>query len=163
MDLFSAFSALTIILLIIGFILVGIEMVVPGFGLPGIAGSICLIIAVFITVRSFVEALVMIVGIVTILGILLAVVLNSFTKGKLFKPLILTEEQHKNKGYISSNDLDYLLYKTGLTITDLRPAGAADFDGVKFDVVADGEYISKDTKVEIFKVQGSKLVVRKIK
>ncbi|QAA30648.1 NfeD family protein [Clostridium manihotivorum] len=163
MDLFSAFSALTIILLIIGFILVAIEMVVPGFGVPGIAGSICLLAAVFITVRSFEEALIMIVGILAILGILLAIVLNAFTKGKLFKPLILTEEQHKDKGYISSVDLDYLLHKTGITITDLRPAGAADFDGVKFDVVADGEYISRNTKVEIFRVQGSRLVVRKIK
>ena len=32
-----------IILLIAGFVLVGIELVVPGFGAPGISGIICLV------------------------------------------------------------------------------------------------------------------------
>ncbi|GIM29002.1 membrane protein [Clostridium polyendosporum] len=161
--LFSAFSILTVILLIVGFALVIIEMIVPGFGLPGIIGAICLIAAVFITSTSFLEALIMILSILAVLGIMLAVVLRSFTKGKLFNPLILTEEQRKEKGYISYSNLEYLLGKSGVAITDLRPSGSADFDGVKFDVVADGEYISKGTAVRIFKVQGSKLCVKRIK
>ena len=38
-----------IILLIAGFVLVGIELVVPGFGAPGISGIICLVAGVFLT------------------------------------------------------------------------------------------------------------------
>ncbi|MNO81856.1 hypothetical protein D3C76_731130 [compost metagenome] len=81
----------------------------------------------------------------------------------MFKPLILSDEQKKEHGYISSSDLDYLLGKRGVAITDLRPSGSVDIDGVKFDVISDGEYISIGTKVEIFKVSGVKLLVKKVK
>lgn len=36
-----------IILFIAGFILIAVEMVVPGFGAPGISGIACLVIGVF--------------------------------------------------------------------------------------------------------------------
>lgn len=156
-------TVLTVLLLIVGFGLVILEMHIPGFGLPGIAGAICLILAVALTAENFAQALVMALGILAILGIMLGVVLTFFTKGKLFKPLILPDEQKKEHGYISSSDLDYLLRKTGVAVTDLRPTGSVDIDGVKFDVISEGEYIRKGTNVEIFKVSGVKLLVKKSK
>ncbi|OPJ64446.1 NfeD family protein [Clostridium oryzae] len=156
-------TLLTIIFLVIGFGLVLLEMHIPGFGVPGIIGCICLILAVVLTAQNFGQALVMTLGILAVLGIMLGVVLTYFAKGKLFKPLILPYEQKKEHGYISSSDLDYLLGKKGIVITDLRPAGSVDIDGVKFDVISDGEYISKGTNVEIFKVSGVKLLVKKVK
>lgn len=152
----------TILLLILGFGLVLLEMHIPGFGVPGIIGAICLIMAVVLTAQNFAQALVMALGILAVLGIMLAVVLTYFAKGKLFKPLILSEEQKKEHGYISSSDLNYLLGKKGITITDLRPSGSIDIDGVKFDVISNGEYISNGTRVEIYKVSGVKLLVKKV-
>lgn len=156
-------TVLTVLLLIIGFGLVFLEMHIPGFGIPGIAGAICLILAVVLTAENFAQAIVMALAILAVLGIMLAVVLTFFTKGKLFKPLILPDEQKKEHGYISSSDLDYLLGKRGVAITDLRPSGSVDIDGVKFDVISDGEYISVGSNVEIFKVSGVKLLVKKVK
>ncbi|EKQ51527.1 MULTISPECIES: NfeD family protein [unclassified Clostridium] len=155
-------TVLTVLLLILGFVLVFLEMHIPGFGIPGIAGAICLILAVVLTAENFAQALVMTLGILAVLGAMLGVVLTYFTKGKLFKPLILPDEQKKEHGYISSSDLDYLLGKKGITTTDLRPTGSIDIDGVKFDVISEGEYISKGTVVEIFKVSGVKLLVKKV-
>ena len=155
-------TVLTFLLLVIGFGLVLLEMHIPGIGVPGVAGAIFLILAVVLTARNFAQALVMALGILAILGIMLGVVLTCFTKGKLFKPLILSDEQKKEHGYISSSDLDYLLGKKGVALTDLRPSGSVDIDGVKFDVVSDGEYITSGAKVEIFKVSGVKLLVKKI-
>ncbi len=156
-------TVLTVLLLIVGFGLVLLEMHIPGFGLPGIAGAICLILAVALTAENFAQALAMALGILAILGIMLGVVLTFFTKGKFFKPLILPDEQKKEHGYISSSDLDYLLGKSGVAVTDLRPTGSVDIDGVKFDVISEGEYINKGTNVEIFKVSGVKLLVKKLK
>lgn len=158
-----AITVLTVLLLIIGFGLILLEMHIPGFGVPGIIGAICLILAVVLTAQNFAQALVMALAILAILGAMLGVVLTYFTKGKFFKPLILSDEQKKEHGYISSSDLDYLLGKKGVTITDLRPTGSVDIDGVKFDVISEGEYISSGTNVEIFKVSGVKLLVKKIK
>lgn len=155
-------TILTISLLVIGFGLIFLEMHIPGFGLPGILGSIFLILAVVLTAKNFAQALVMALAILAIMGIMLGIVLTFFAKRKIFKQLVLPDEQKKEYGYISSSDLDYLLGKIGITITDLRPAGSVDIDGVKFDVISDGEYILKGTKVEIFKVKGVKLLVKKL-
>ena len=40
------------LLLAIGFVLVGIEMLVPGFGAPGISGFICLVIGIVLTSKD---------------------------------------------------------------------------------------------------------------
>lgn len=149
-----------ILLLIAGFILVGIEMVLPGFSVPGVSGIICFVAGVFALADSAMEAAVITIAVLALLGILMAVILNLLSRGKLKPPIILEEEQHRSEGYLSSSDLKYLLGRQGRSVTDLRPAGIGRFDDINFDVISEGNYISKDTEIEIIKVEGSKLVVR---
>ena len=75
---------------------------------------------------------------------------------------MLEEEQKKDQGYISSDDLKYFIDKEGIAKTDLRPSGSADIEGLKLDVVSDGEYIAQGSKIKIVKVQGSKILVKKL-
>ena len=49
-----------------------------------------------------------------------------------------------------------------MTTTVLRPTGMAEFDGVKLNVVADGEYIPKDVRVRVDHVEGARVVVRRL-
>lgn len=154
---------LGIVLLIAGFILVGIEMVLPGFSAPGISGIICLIAGVFVLADSVMEAAIITIVVLAVLGILMAVILNLLSRGKIKTPIVLEEEQRKTEGYLSSNDLNYLLGRQGTAATDLRPTGVGVFDDVKIDVISQGSYISKDTEITIIKVEGSKLVVREKK
>lgn len=149
-----------ILLLIAGFILAGIEMVLPGFSVPGISAIACLVVGVFLLADSFMEGILITVVVLALLGILLAIILRLLTKGKLKSPIILEEEQKKAEGYISSSDLQYLLGKKGICRTDLRPTGVAQIDGVNFDVLTEGEYVLAGTPVSIIKVEGSKLIVR---
>jgi membrane-bound ClpP family serine protease len=149
-----------ILLLAAGFILAGIEMVLPGFSVPGVTGIICLVAGVFVLADSVLEAVVITIAVLALLGILLAVVLGLLSRGKLKTPIILEEEQHRDEGYLSSSDLQYLLGKQGSALTDLRPSGVARFDEINFDVLSEGNYISAGAKVEIIKVEGSRLVVR---
>ncbi len=50
---------------------------------------------------------------------------------------------------VSPTNLSYLVGKTGVAVTDLRPAGIGAFDGVEFDVRAEGRYVTKDTPIRI--------------
>lgn len=50
--------------------------------------------------------------------------------------------------------------RRGVTLTDLRPAGAAEFDGERVDVVADGGFVSKGEAVVIVRDDGYRKVVR---
>jgi membrane-bound ClpP family serine protease len=151
---------LAIILFAAGFVLVGVEMITPGLHAPGIIGTACLIFAVFLVSDSFEEGAIVTIIVLALLGIMLAVILGLLSQGKLKSPIILKEEQNKEKGFISSSDLNYLLGKEGFASTDLRPTGTGNFDGIELDVISEGKYISKGTKLIIHKVQGSKLIVK---
>ncbi|MDO4297451.1 MAG: NfeD family protein [Lachnospiraceae bacterium] len=151
------------ILLTAGFILVGIEVVLPGFSVPGISGIICLVAGVFLLADSVMEAAFITIAVLALLGILMAVLLWMLSKGKLKTPIILEEEQHRAEGYLSSNDLKYLLGRRGFAVTDLRPSGVGKIDEINFDVMSEGNYISGGAEIEIIKVEGSKLVVRELK
>lgn len=158
----STISWIAILCFSFGFLLVVIEMFHPGFGIPGIFGAIFLIMGIVITARSIMEALILVSIIIAVLGVALTLVLRSATKGRLSKILILRETQKKETGYTGSEDLQYFVGQQGITLTILRPAGIADFNGIKMDVVSEGEFIPKGEKVKIIKVEGRIIVVRKI-
>ncbi len=149
-----------IALFIAGFILIAVEMVIPGFGAPGICGIICLVAGVFVTADSVEKGAFITVIVLALLGIMMALILWLLSKGKLRSPIVLEEEQRRDEGYISSGDLQFLLGKQGLAETDLHPMGVGNFDGVSFDVLSEGKYISKGAKLEIIKVNGSRLIVK---
>lgn len=153
-------TILGLLCLLAGFIFVGIEMVVPGFSVPGISGIVCLIAGVFLLADTVMEGFFITVIVLALLGILMAVMLYLLSKGKFRSPIILEEEQKSTEGYLSSSDLKYLLGKKGVAMTDLRPTGVGQIDGINFGVISEGNYISAGEPVEIIKVEGSKLIVR---
>ena len=161
-NLLDGITLISVALFLTGFILVGIEMLHPGISMPGVLGSICLIVGVIISADSLQEGTTLAVIILAILGVMLAGILWFLSKGKLRSPIILDEEQNKDKGYISSSDLNYLLGKKGVAATDLRPSGMGNFDGIDFDVISSGKYIQVGTKIQIYEVKGSKLIVKSI-
>ncbi len=153
-------TVIAVVCLVAGFLLLAVELAMPGFGLPGISGIICLVAGVFLVADTFQEGIIISLVILALLGVMATVILRLMSSGKLRSPIVLKEEQTKTEGYLSSNDLNYLLGRKGTAATDLRPSGIGDFDGVTFDVISEGTYITKGTPLVIFKVQGSKLVVK---
>lgn len=153
---------ISIICFAVGFILMMIEMFHPGFGLPGFIGGILLILGIVLSAKTIVQALIMLIVILCILGIALTIVLKSFSNGKFSKSLVLEDMQKRDKGYISVEDLNYFLGKEGVATTVLRPSGIVNFDGIKLDVVSEGEFIQPGSKVKIIKVEGRRIVVKKI-
>lgn len=150
-----------IILLIAGFVLVGIEMAVPGFGLPGVSGIICFIAGILMTAKTVSTGIVMAIIIIVILGIMLAVTITVMGSKKMKPPFVLQEDVKGEQDFLSSSDLDYLVGKEGVAVTDLRPAGKGNFDGVDFDVLSEGKYILQGQKIKISKVRDNKLMVTK--
>lgn len=45
----------------------------------------------------------------------------------------------------------------------LRPSGIGDFDGVRLNVVTEGEFIENGVAIRIARVEGGKIVVKAIK
>lgn len=162
MDIIANITLLSGLCFAFGMFFVIVEMFHPGFGIFGIAGVILLVAGVSLTAKSLIQLLVMLIIIVAILCAALVVVLKSATKGRLSKILVLHEAQKKETGYTGSEDLKFFLDKEGVATTILRPAGTADIEGVKLDVVSQGEFIQKSSKLKVIEVEGRRIVVKEI-
>ena len=155
-----------LICLVFGLGLLIVEVFMPGFGLPGIAGVILEVVSIVLTYANHggLAALGVTLVILVVMAITISLALRSVQKGKLSKSgMILTDTESASEGYVAAQDMDVFLGKKGIATTVLRPSGMAEFDGVKLNVVADGDYIAKDTLVEVERVEGARVVVRRIK
>lgn len=152
-----------IALLIAGFVLIGIELVVPGFGAPGISGIVCLVAGVFLVTDSLEEGILVTVIVIVILGILMAVIMGLMHYRKFKSPIILDTALHSEDASLGISDLNYLLDREGIAVTNLRPAGKGNFDGIELDVVSGGSYIEKGSEIVIYQINTNRLIVKELK
>lgn len=150
-----------ILCLIFGFALVVVEMFVPGFGLPGISGIILLVVGVALKAGSPLEALIIAAAIILLLCVALSISLRSAAKGRLSRSsLVLGDVLKGSASEVTEVDLKFFIGHEGVTQCVLRPAGIAEFDGVKLNVVSDGEFIESGVPVRVERVEGNRIVVR---
>jgi membrane-bound ClpP family serine protease len=142
---------------VIGIALIIIEMFTPGLTAPGIVGFILIIIAIILTADGFAQGLLLLLGVIAILSIALFFVLRSASKGVLSRSPIIKKETEEE--YLSVDDMKFFVGKEGEALTILRPAGTADFNGVRLDVVTEGSFIKQGTKVKVIRVEGRRIIV----
>ena len=162
---FIAANLPILICFLIGIGLMVLEAFMPGFGLPGISGIILEVVAVALTWMNHgpMAALGMTLIVLSILAIAISMSLRSAANGKLSRSkLVLNDTESNEAGNRSTEDLDVFLGKEGVTTTVLRPTGMAEFDGVRLNVVSEGEFIQSGTRVQIVRVEGSRILVRTI-
>lgn len=159
-ELISNVSILSIVFFTVGIILLIVEMHMPGFGAFGILGFISLVACIFVTADTVAQGLIMTAAMFVIVIIVLAVFASLASKGYLPKGITLKDATSSEQGFSGTEDMKYLIGKTGVAVTNLRPVGDADFDGVMLDVVSRGEFIEKGSAVEVIEVEGNRIVVR---
>ena len=76
--------------------------------------------------------------------------------------LVLNDSISTEDGYVASESRLELLGQKLIAYTDLRPAGVAVLENEKLDVVTDGDFIEKGNKIEVIRVEGMRIVVKKI-
>lgn len=162
---FIAANLPIILLFITGIALLVLEAFMPGFGLPGISGIVVEVITLVLTWQQHgpLATLGMLLIVLSVLAIAVSMSLRSITRGKLSQSKLINRETESNAaGYRTAEDLNVFLNREGQTTTILRPTGMAEFDGVKLNVVSDGEYLPVGTKVRIVRVEGSRILVRTV-
>ena len=77
--------------------------------------------------------------------------------------LILDKGLSAGAGYASAPADDLRrLHRTGRASTPLHPAGIAEIDGERVDVVSTGELIDAGEEIEVIRVDGNRVVVRSL-
>mgnify|MGYP000146295023 FL=1 len=74
----------------------------------------------------------------------------------------MTKTSSSEEGYVSSIDYSSYLHKEGIVLTELRPSGSVKIDDDVLDVVSEGSYIGKGEKIRVVKIEGMRIIVRKI-
>jgi membrane-bound serine protease (ClpP class) len=151
-------------LFILGLVLLLIEMFIPGFGVFGISGIVSVILGLVMSFPNPIQAIYSLSFSIIASVVILYFSIKYLVKTPVFDKLILSLKQDKTQGYLSSSqDKSTYCNREGVALTTLRPAGAGEFDGVRVDVITDGEYIPAGSRIKVIKVEGSKVVVRKLK
>ncbi|MBR3494004.1 MAG: hypothetical protein IKH38_01125 [Clostridia bacterium] len=154
-----------IICAVAGIGLLILEMFIPGFGVAGLSGIALEIAAVVVAWvnNTPMVALIVLMAELTVAAIILSISLRSAAKGRLSRSeMILHATQRDEDGYLPTEDMKVFLNKEGTATTALRPTGMGDFDGVRLNVISDGEFIEQGTPIRITRVDGARIVVQPI-
>lgn len=150
--------------LLLGFILLVLEALIPSFGILGLAGSVMTFIGIYLSNDTPIHTLstFLIAGVLSIVVALCLI--KSGVKLKIGQNLVLKEQLDKNHGY-QTTSIDYSKYlsQKGVTTTSLRPVGRAEILGDDVEVLSGSQMIEENQKVIVYKVEGNRIYVKKYK
>jgi membrane-bound serine protease (ClpP class) len=159
-----------LLLVLAGVVLLVLEVfVIPGFGIAGAAGIVALLAGLVLSMLGSgnTAQLLMLVSARVVFALLVALgasllLLRFMTKLPVGRRLILETGLPAGQGYASAPESDaHWLGKQGTAWSVLRPSGIAEFEGQRVDVVSNGEMIEPGTRIEVIRVDGNRVVVRR--
>jgi membrane-bound serine protease (ClpP class) len=143
-----------IALLAIGYLLLAAELFVPG----GILGTLGVVAVLWGCYLAFDQGVAWGAGAVLLSAAVTLVSVRAFFASRAGKRLVLGDVG--SKSWKSSDEgLAHLVGQTGVTLSTLRPAGLAEIDGERIDVVSDSEFLDRGQRVTVVEVEGNRVVV----
>ena len=134
--------------------------VFPGAGIAAIGGLLLLFVGMFWSLGGPSHAA-FALSVSAILTVVAVIAFFAYLpKSPLWKEISqqMREQTALTYGNIGDNRM-FLLGRTGTAVTPLRPSGVALFDGARFDVVTEGDFLDADTPVLVTQVEGTRVVV----
>jgi membrane-bound serine protease (ClpP class) len=161
----SGTLGLAFFLLVLGFLLVVAEVLFPSFGLLSVGAMACFVISVWLAFKAG-----MFLGITFLVVCLVLVPLFVYLGFKYVLPRSFVGRQIIHSDLVSTDgeasgtdrDLTEFVGAEGVSRSYLRPAGVADINGQRVDVVTEGGMVDKGTRVRVIDVEGNRVVVRPI-
>jgi len=173
-------------LFVIGLLLLMIEIfVLPGFGIAGISGIMCMVVGLFgMLIKNPPERFpwpqsafdwqsvtngVLAVGMGFVGFVILAWILTrylprlEFLSGLILVPAVPRKDKEtpvSMTGPVVSEGIGVNIGDIGEVVSALRPTGKAKFGEHIVDVVAEAEFLEMGTEVEIIEIHGNRVVVK---
>ncbi len=163
-----------ILLFVVGLGLLAAEFfLIPGFGVAGIAGLVCLFAALMLTLiglpldvtletGAWVDPFARVSWALLATVALMLVALRYLPRTRAGRGLVLAQATTRSDGFMSAPDYASRLGSVGVADSDLRPAGIGKFGSERVDVVSEGGYVARGAKIRVVDVEGMRVVVRAI-
>lgn len=155
-------SLYQIAMFIVGIIFIIIEILTPTVGILAAVGIVAILYSLVLAMGGDINALYIMLFALVVAIIIFAIVIKKLPTSKLWHKIILKDTSSTEKGYVSTIDNSQYLNKEGTVLSELRPSGTAEIDGKPVDVISEGKFISKGEKIRVVKVEGVRIIVRKI-
>lgn len=144
-------------LLAAGYLLMAVEVfVVPGFGIAGILGLLCLGAGCYLAFDVFGTAYGTL-SVVLVLGSITAVMLW-IPKSRFGRDVVHSGSLSKARSAESRLQPGAV----GMAESDLRPSGVARFGELRQSVVTEGEFIGAGSRVVVTETHGARIVVEQV-
>jgi len=159
-----------ILLVTTGVVLMAVEIfAIPGFGIVGALGIAMMLGGLVLSLVGAQDSLDVVfeaairVSLSLLVAIIASLVLMRFLPHTRFgRRLVLETGLSAHDGYASAPAQDsHWLGRTGIASTPLHPAGIAEIDGERVDVVSTGEPVDAGEAIEVIRVDGNRIVVRR--
>lgn len=156
-----------LMLILGGILLFAAEVfLIPGFGVAGILGLAAIGFAV---VRVFQAEAVIVLGWSALFGGVLLGVLIWMLPRSRFASVLRLSTRLTNEPTLPDTGTGGMAPPSrrergeiGVALSDLRPAGIARFDGNRVDVVTEGDFVDSGSTLEVLRVEGNRVVVRRV-
>lgn len=162
-----------LILVAAGLALIAVEvLVIPGFGIFGIAGTAALLGGlVMAQVGSLPsqEDFARVAGVLSATALLVVLTSWAFLRSiirnrRLSRSgIVLPESTDREDGYTSADLRPELVGAVGVAITALRPSGVGLFADERLDIVSESEWIEEGTRVRVVSAEGYRHIVRAVR
>jgi membrane-bound serine protease (ClpP class) len=138
------------------------EVFIPSFGLLSLCSAACLVGGLMIFFRhSATAGWIGVVVAVAMVPSLLVTAYKVLPRTRFGKRVILSPPiRDRGDAITDTPELRQLIGREGRVLTTMRPVGMCEFDGRKFECVAEKGYVWKDNKVKVIRVEGTQVTVR---
>jgi membrane-bound serine protease (ClpP class) len=156
-------------ILVLGLIMMLVEiLIIPGFGLAGVGAIILLSAGVYLSwiklsmawaigaTLASISSIAMTIVFLRKSGLPSIMVLNRRV-GESAPPPAAGDQAQGGRQKDSADAVS--VGQTGLAASDLRPAGIANFQGHRLNVLTEGNYLRKNTRVKIIRIEGNRIFV----
>ena len=155
-----------------GILLLGVEvLVIPGFGLFGIAGILAVLGGLYMsllgsypTMPDFTQAGMVLTTSALLVLVSVWVLMRTLPRSARLarSGIFLKQRTDRAIGYESAEVRTDLVGHEGTAITHLRPSGTALFGDQRIDVVSESEWIAEGTAVRVISAEGYRHIVRAV-
>ncbi|MGR9049351.1 NfeD family protein [Halobacillus faecis] len=146
----------------LGIILMIIDGKLLNDGTLATIGAVTMIIAVGFSAPNWVAGLYSVIGVI-LGGAASLLFLKVFKHRKMWSKMALNDQMSSEMGYNSMNEkYQYLLEQQGEALTDMRPVGTVKIEDEEYSAVSNGQWITHGDKIKVVKVDGTKILVKKL-
>lgn len=164
-----------LLILLIGIALLAVEVfVIPGFGIAGFSGLTIIGIGLILMMQDFVlpdpdlpwQGELMLKNLVQIVASFIIVFIGTLVIFRYLFPQLSTvikgpylEADLKESHVPFARDKGVQVGDIGIADSFLRPSGKIVINDKRLDAISEGEFIKKDTPIEVIRVDGNRIIV----